>query len=268
MNIPGITSSPINLISPSQAFEDSAGSKISSPVGNSPKISQEGQAILELAKEFGIEDLNLSVEELRKLESLYNQADKLLGLDTLPPLSADQEKQLDQLDAQINKIFELANNAPLSQEQEDQLNKLFTQQEKILGIDKIQLSESDEKLLGKIEDQIEQLFANKVDFDVSENISNNSTEAERIISELDTILGYNQELSAEQEKQIGTLFDQIDKILQNNDTSLPSKEQETLLDKLFGQVDEIYQARSYDSLTTSEKEQVDKLLGQLEKSLV
>jgi len=173
MIIAGITSSSINLISQAQTAGIFAGSKSARPTGNSSKISQEGQTILELAI-----------------------------------------------------------NGSLSQEQENQL------------------------------------FANKIGFDAFESISNNSTKAEHIISELDTIFGYKKELSTEKEQQIGALFDQIDKIMQHNATSAPSKEQELLLDKLFGQVDDIYQARSYEGLTAPEKQQVDQLLGQLDEALV
>ena len=112
------------------------------------------------------------------------------------------------------------------------------------------------------------MFTNKIGLDSFESISSNNAKAVRIISELDAIFGYNQGLSAEKVQQIGTLFDQIDKILQSNATAVPSKEQESLLDKLFGQVDDIYQARSYEGLTAPEKQQVDQLLGQLDQALI
>jgi len=100
------------------------------------------------------------------------------------------------------------------------------------------------------------------------NRCNNSTnEAEQLVSQIDHLFGYRKGLKAAQEKQINSLFDQIDNILQSNASNGPSSEQQAQLDKLFDEIDNIYQARSYESLTPQEQQMADRLLEQLDMAL-
>jgi len=94
-----------------------------------------------------------------------------------------------------------------------------------------------------------------------------ASETEQLSNQLDHIFGYRKELSAEQERQVKCLFDQIDNILQSSANTGPNKELQSQLDKLFDDVDKIYQARSYESLTSQEQQMVDNLLNQLDMSL-
>jgi len=98
-------------------------------------------------------------------------------------------------------------------------------------------------------------------------LTNSASEAEQLVSQLDQLFGYHKSLNTEQEKRVNSLFNQIDKILQNSPAKGASEKQQAQLDKLFNEVDYVYQARSYESLTSKEHKIVDRLLGQLDAAL-
>lgn len=164
-------------------------------------------------------------------------------------LSPDNQKKLNSLFDEIDKIFEAAGEKALSKEQKEQVKTLEKQIDKILGPVTAEgdlfgdLSEEAQQQLDTLFDQIDAIFEKAGDAPLT---SEQEKQLEALEKKVDGILGPVDEeydpfegLSDEAIKQLNLLFDQVDKIFETAGEKELSGEQDKQLELLTEKITKI-----------------------------
>lgn len=198
----------------------------------------------EIDKILGVDEISFSKADEKSANKLYQQIDRIFADNVV---SKDEEKQLSALDSKLADIYQKYEK-PLNKEQEQKLEALFSELDQIYGVEPQSVDDGSVQSLfqGLGLNAKEQQQADKINADIDKILGVDNIEfsqqdiaaADKLYQQIDDILATGN-INKEQEKQLSKLDQQLDGIFQKYEKPL-SKEDEKQLDQLFGQLDKLY----------------------------